>query len=139
MSGASSSSRKCQPADNRQRQEHRRPDQKPALVEHTAEVRSLAWSSDGKRLCSADGDIISGKPAQIKVWDLETPKETLTLRGHAAEVRCVTLSPDGKRLCSGSFDQAIKVWDLEGGREILSLRGHRGLVFSLALSSDGRS
>ena len=53
----------------------------------------------------------------IKVWDLETGREVLTLRGHTQSVRSLVLSADGKRLFSGSDDSTIKVWDLETGEE----------------------
>ncbi len=73
---------------------------------HTASV-SLALSGDGKRLFSGSAD------STIKVWDLESGKETLTLRGHTLEVFSLALSTDGKRLFSGSGDGTIKVWDVE--------------------------
>ena len=47
------------------------------------------------------------------MWDLETGKEALTLRGHTGGVKTLALSADGKRLFSGSSDDTIKVWDLE--------------------------
>ena len=57
------------------------------------------------------------------MWDLETGKETLTLRGHTALVTSLALAADGKRLFSGSADNTIKVWDLDAGKETLTLRG----------------
>ncbi len=96
-----------------------------------AAVSSLALSSDGRRLYSGSHD------RTIRVWDLATGKETLTLRGHDGGIVALALSGDGKRLASGGYDSAIKVWDLATGKETLILRGHQGWVTGLALSGDG--
>ena len=49
----------------------------------------------------------------VKMWNLETGEEALTLRGHTGPVSSLALSSDGKRLFSGSFDGTIKAWNLE--------------------------
>ena len=82
---------------------------------------SLALSADGKRLVSGGREF--NKPGEIKVWDLESGKETLTLRGHTDGVLSLALSADGKRLFSGSWDQTIKVWDLEA--ELAAAKRHK--------------
>ncbi len=46
------------------------------LAGHSYYVSSVAWSPDGKRLATASEDNTA------KVWDAETGKELLTLRGH---------------------------------------------------------
>ena len=64
----------------------------------------------------------------MKVWDITSGQETLTLKGHTSGVASVALSVDGKRLASASNDQTVKVWDarpwtpeLRAEREALSL------------------
>jgi WD40 repeat protein len=53
----------------------------------------------------------------IKVWDAETGKDLLTIRGHTGHVWTAAFSPDGARLSSaGSSDMdyrgcELKVWD----------------------------
>jgi WD40 repeat protein len=44
----------------------------------------------------------------VKLWDVVTGQEVLTLKGHAAGVSSVAFSPDGKRLAVGS--DVVKLW-----------------------------
>jgi WD40 repeat protein len=74
----------------------------------------------------------------LKVWDVQTGEETLTLKGHSFYVASVSFSPNGKRIVSGSYDNTLKVWDSQTGRETLTLKGHRGPVESVSFSPDGK-
>jgi WD40 repeat protein/serine/threonine protein kinase/class 3 adenylate cyclase len=91
----------------------------------------VAFSPDGKRLAAA-----SYRTAMV--WDYETGRELLTLKGHATSVYSFAFSPDGKRLATGSSDETAKVWDSETGRELLTLKGHAGTVSSIAFGPDGK-
>ena len=75
------------------------------LVGHTAEVRGLAFSPDGRRIATSSWD------RTIKLWDPETGREVFTLRGHTAGLLVVAFSPAGRRLVSGSIDFTARVWD----------------------------
>jgi WD40 repeat protein len=79
----------------------------------------VAFSPDGKRLASGS-----------QVYDSETGRELLTLKGHGSWVDNVAFSPDGKRLATASADKTVKVWDAETGQELLTVPGARGLAFS---------
>jgi WD40 repeat protein/tRNA A-37 threonylcarbamoyl transferase component Bud32 len=79
---------------------------------------AVAFSPDGKRFAS------SGFDGTVKVWDVATSNQALTLRGHSDAVRGVAFSPDGKRLASASRDGTVKVWDAATGREIRSLHAY---------------
>ena len=56
---------------------------------HSIRPNSVTWSPDGKRLASGGQDNL------IKVWDLATRSEVLTIRGHSNPVHAVAWSPDG--------------------------------------------
>ncbi len=53
----------------------------------------------------------------VKVWDAQTGKESLCLKGHSGRVTSVSFSPDGKRLASASCDGTVKVWRLRSRAE----------------------
>lgn len=89
---------------------------------HTSFVACVTFSSDGKRLASSSFDQI------VKVWDVTSGQETLTLRGQTGSGQCVAFSADGQRLASASHEAAVKIWDaqpwtleLRSEREALSL------------------
>jgi WD40 repeat protein len=103
------------------------------LQGHASGARTVAISPDGKTLASGSYD------RTIKLWDLSTGNERLTLKGHTDLVLSVTFSPDGKTLASGSFDHTAKLWDMPTGKERATLRGHLGAVHSVAFSPDGKT
>jgi WD40 repeat protein len=74
----------------------------------------------------------------LKVWDLASGQENLTLTGHSDEVNAVAVTPDGKRAVSASRDRTLRVWDLESGKEKLTLTGHSGQVTAVAVTPDGK-
>jgi WD40 repeat protein len=96
-------------------------------------VRSVAVSPKGQTLASGGDD------NTIKLWNLNTGQEALTLSGHSAAVRAVTFSPDGQTLASGSDDKTIKLWDLRTGQAIFTLSGHSQAVTAVAISPDGQT
>ncbi len=60
----------------------------------------------------------------VKLWDVATGQELLTLKGHTDDVWSVAFSPDGKRLASGSVDQTVKFWEAATEQEVLAERRH---------------
>jgi WD40 repeat protein len=98
---------------------------------HQAGIGSLAVTPDGKRLVSSSYD------HTVKVWDLESSGELLTLRGHQAQVDEVVLSGDGRRAISASRDKTLKVWNLGTGKTLFTLRGHKDRIWAVALTPDG--
>jgi WD40 repeat protein len=101
---------------------------------HSSATNAVAFSPDGKRLCTASrgGDVV--------VWDPSTQREIARLASVGGPVFCVTFSPDGKLLAiSGQLrENVIRVWDLDERRELAELRGHRNYVPTVAFSPDGK-
>ena len=72
----------------------------------TEQITGLSFSPDGRRLAS------SGRDHTIRIWDVASGNETLTLRGHLDYVTGLSFSPDGRWLASaGTRD--IRIWEAE--------------------------
>ena len=65
----------------------------------------LIFSPDGNRLITITYDSI------LKVWDIASGQETLTLKGHQRMVTDLAFSRDGHRLISVSGDMTVRIWD----------------------------
>ncbi len=109
---------------------------------HSAEVRSVAFSPDGKRIASAcgsplyqDAERIVG---EVKIWDAQSGTELVKVAGHAKSVLRVAFSPDGLSIATASQDKTIKIWNATNGAERLTLRGHVNAVNNLSFSPDSR-
>jgi WD40 repeat protein len=62
-------------------------------------------SPTGNRLATASDD------GSVKLWDVTTGQDVLTLTGHDGPVLDVTFRADGKRIASGGSDGTVKLWD----------------------------
>lgn len=75
-------------------------------------ITRILYSPDSKILvCTGlSGDIFR---IRIKLLDVETGQEIMSLAGHTEFIDTLTFSHDGKFLASGSFDGTILLWDWE--------------------------
>ncbi|MEO0224440.1 MAG: WD40 repeat domain-containing protein [candidate division WOR-3 bacterium] len=99
------------------------------LEGHSFRVSSISFSSDGKYLASGSYD------KTIKIWDTESWKEIITLKGHPESI---SFSPDSKYLASGSDDKTIKIWEVGTWKLITTLKKHSDAIFSVSFSHCGR-
>ena len=67
----------------------------------------VAVTRDGKRAATGGADNV------VRLWDVQTGKQTRQLAGHTAQVHGVAWSHDGRRLLSASYDKSARLWDVE--------------------------
>ena len=91
---------------------------------------AVAFSPDGRRLATVDGQV-------IELWDSQSGLNVLTLDQHTENVS-MAFSANGRWIATGGKDGIGRVWDTDTGRELLTLKGHAGGILSLAFSSDGK-
>src|SRR5271166_3023998 len=114
------------------------------LSGHSNEVTAVAVTPDGKLVVSASSspvlttdNTLKVMDCTLKVWDVGSGRELLTLRGHTGGVSAVAVTQEGRLAVSASYDKTLKVWDLASGRELRTLTGHTGIVGAVAVTPDG--
>ena len=103
---------------------------------HTAGVRSVRFSTDGRLLISSGNDNV------ICVWDPHEKQLLKKLRGHAGRVMSAVFAPGDQRVVSVGHDHLAKVWSVPDYEEVRVLggrvlRGHRDSILGAAFSPDG--
>ena len=105
-------------------------------------------SPDGRYRASGGQGPRPGRPRNdpsIRVYELASGKDVVTLTGPEDGTSALAFSPDGRLLAAGSgtihgkTELTIRIWDLATGRERRRLEGHRSAVNAMAFTPDGRS
>jgi WD40 repeat protein len=87
---------------------------KPLATWPTGVAGPLAFSGDGKRLLvSGSGrDIMYGSgEAYAELWDFESGRRILTLRGHSEPLNRVAFAANDRRIVSSSSDMTVRQWE----------------------------
>ncbi|MEO8660179.1 MAG: c-type cytochrome domain-containing protein [Bryobacteraceae bacterium] len=100
------------------------------------EVRSLAFSADGKLLAAAGG--LPARGGEVQIWDVAGRTLVRTIQGHTDCIYSVSFLSDGKRVVTASYDKLLKLWNVESGKEILTFKDHIDSVFALAVTPDDK-
>jgi WD40 repeat protein len=101
------------------------------LKGHTKWVLSLTFHPDGKRIASGSSD------GTVKVWDVASAKEILTIDGHLGSLNGVAYSPNGNWIAAAyAGGRAMKVWDATNGQPSFTVPGYA--PSSVGYSPDGK-
>ena len=79
---------------------------------HTGSVWSVAFNASGTRIVSSSGFWMKGS-GQVKVWDVETGLELLTIADDNDPVFGIAFSPDGHRLATANGNGLVRLWNGE--------------------------
>ncbi|MDB9524946.1 serine/threonine protein kinase [Oscillatoria sp. CS-180] len=101
------------------------------LTGHQSWVTTVAFNPRTATLVSGSLD------DSIRIWNLQTGNEQVTLQGHPRGVNDVKISAKGQVLVSCGDDGSVKVWNLTAGRLIHTLKGHVRDVTSVAIGHKG--
>jgi WD40 repeat protein/serine/threonine protein kinase len=107
-------------------------------LEHSSRTRvwSVTFSPDDLRLATAGGRTVDEK-GDVKVWDMKTHQELLTLSNFTDRPSCVRFSSDGRQLAT-ACPEMVTLWDARTGRERFTWRASPEGFQEVSFSPDGR-
>lgn len=103
---------------------------------HKAWINAIAFNKDSTRLAS------SGMDRQIKIWDLKTRNETLSLVRHDNSGVGLGFTPEDQLYSTDRNGQTM-IWDgkpseMEALDLVCTLKGHSNRIWNVVFAPDGR-
>jgi RNA polymerase sigma factor (sigma-70 family) len=100
------------------------------------DVRSLAFSPNGKILVGTSSLWGAPPDTRLHVWDAVTAKELASFTGHEKPPDAVAFSPNGTLLASGGEDETVRLWEPSSRKQIRVLTPKLGSVSAVTFSPD---
>jgi WD40 repeat protein/serine/threonine protein kinase len=101
-------------------------------LRHTARIRAVALSPDGRLLLTGGDDRVA------RLSETATGRPVGAPLAHAGQVEHVAFSPDGKVALTGAKDGTARLWDTATGTALGQPLAHNDIVRVIAFSPDGR-
>ncbi len=95
------------------------------------DVYHVEYAPDGRTFATAGGD------STARIWDAQSHRQRLVLRGHVGDVNSVSFDPGGRRLVTAGDDSTVRVWDATDGRPLAVLEGLKGVAVAALFTLDG--
>jgi WD40 repeat protein len=83
---------------------------------HTTNIRSVAFSPDGKLLLTAAGQV-------AKLWDAQAGTEIREFKGHRSNISQAVFLGHTGRLATAGEDASVKIWDAGNGAQLMEASG----------------
>ena len=95
--------------------------------------QTAVFSPDGRSILTSDGDT-------ARIWNADSGKPAMVLRGHRSRVTSAVFSPDGRHVLTASDDKTARLWSAktETNTQMVVLAAHVGSVGRAVFSPDGR-
>jgi WD40 repeat protein len=100
------------------------------LKGHTASVKQLASTPDGKTLISCSSN-------EIRVWDLNNGVELFSAEGYTTPITSIAIMSDGQKFISALGNGCIKVWDLLSRALLYEFSDFPNPIIGIAVTPDG--
>lgn len=95
-------------------------------------VKVMDSSSDGKTVATSSDDL----ERPVKLWDVTTGLEAVTLKAPLESVNTLAFSADGHLLATGDDKQILKIWNASTGRLKKTIKAHDKAISALSFSPD---
>ena len=95
-----------------------------------SQIKAVTFSSDGQKIATAG--------RHVKIWDIHTLREIMTLR-HGEWVFAVAFSTDGKFLVTGDASGQIKVRNLQNQQDVVQFQGDLDFMTAVKFSPDDQT
>jgi WD40 repeat protein/tetratricopeptide (TPR) repeat protein len=98
----------------------------------SSDVLAMDMSADGRIFATGEKD------GSIRLWGMETGKETAKFGSSKSIVRSLSLSSAGKQLVTAAEDGVLRLWDVSSRKELLSCPASKvgGRILSVDFLAD---